>query len=179
MAKTVKYHAMVNKYGWPIFSSSQTDNRIALCKKALCVDRSLIIKIKKCYLSELDAQKYCKLKFLSEEYFNENAKSLLQLGWGGLYEAPKYALEGAFYPFVRCVQRTRPMDTGIIWIGTRHEYPRIYVDNLVANWLCPYSRGGHVMPEPFEPLHRVLDNWTRLADRRFYPDLLLPPVPDI
>lgn len=179
MAKSVKYHAMLNKHGWSIFSSSQTDNRIALCKKALCVDRSLIIKIKKCYSNDLDVQKYCKLKFLSEEYFNENAKRLLQLGWGGMYETPKYALEGAFYPFVRCVQRTRPIDTGIIWIGTRHEYPRIYVDNLVASWLCPYSKGGHVMTEPFEPLHRVLDNWSRLADRRFYPGLMLPPVPDL
>lgn len=179
MAKAVKYHEMVNKYGWPMFSSTQTDNRIALCKRALCPDRSLIIKMKDCYESEVITQKYCKLKFLSEEYFNENLKNLLQLGWGGMYKTPKYALEGAFYPFVRCMQRTRPVDTGVIWIGTRYEYPRIYVDNLVANWLCPYSRGGHVLWEPFEPVYRVIQNWSRLADRRFYPDLQLPPVPDL
>lgn len=170
---------MFNKHGWPIFSSAQTDNRIALCKRALCPDRSLIIKFKDCYQSEIETQKYCKIKFLSEEYFNENARSLQQLAWGGAYSTPKYALEGGFYPFVRCIKRTRPIDAGIIWIGTKHEYPRIYVDNLVANWLCPYSRGGHVMFEPFEPLHRVLENWSRLADRRLFPDLMLPPVPDL
>jgi hypothetical protein len=35
------------------------------------------------------------------------------------------------------------------------------------------------MVEPFEPLHRVLDNWQRLADRRYYPCLMLPPVPEL
>lgn len=162
-----------------MFSPSQTENRIALCKSALCPDRSLIIKIKDCFASELETQKHCKLKFLSEEYFSENAKNITELAWGGKYKTPKYALEGAFYPFVRCIQRTRPVDAGIIWIGTRHEYPRIYVDNLVANWLCPYSRAGYVMTEPFEPIYKVLDNWRRLSDRRFFPDLLLPPVPDL
>lgn len=179
MARAVKYHAMLNDYGWPIFSSTQTDNRIALCKRALCIDRSLIIKIKDCYSSDSIAQKYCKLRFLSEEYFNENAKDVLQLGWGGVHKTPKYALEGAFYPFVRYIYRVRPVDSGIIWIGTKHEYPRIKVENLVADWLCPYSRGGLVMQEPFEPLHRVLENWQRLADRRYYPCLTLPPVPDL
>jgi len=179
MAKAVKYHDMASKHGWPIFSSTQTDNRLALCKKALCPDRSLLVRLKDCYPSELEVQKYCKLKFLSEHYFSENAKNLRQLAWGGKYVTPKYALEGAFYPFVRCIQKTRPIDSGIIWIGTRHEYPRIYVDNLVADWLCPYARSGHVMTEPFEPLHQVLDNWSRLADRRLYPCLALPPMPDL
>lgn len=179
MARAVKYHEKFNKYGWPVITSTQTDNRIALCKRALCADRTLIIKIKDCYTSDIEVQKYCKLKFLSEEYFNENAKLLTGLAWGGMYKTPKYALEGAFYPFVRCIQRTRPVDAGIIWIGTRHEYPRIYVDNLVANWLCPYSRSGYVMTEPFEPIYRVLDNWARLANRRYFPDLTLPPVPDL
>jgi hypothetical protein len=34
------------------------------------------------------------------------------------------------------------------------------------------------MVEPFEPLHQVLDNWARLSDRRFFPFLDLPPVPE-
>lgn len=179
MAKSVRYREMVNDHGWSIFSSAQTENRIALCKRALCPDRSLLIRFKDCYLSELEAQKYCKMKFLSEHDFNKNAENLRQLAWGGRFVAPKYALEGGFYPFVRCVQKVRPLDSGIIWIGTRYEYPRIYVENLVANWLCPYSKGGHVMSEPFEPLHRVLDNWERLADRRYYPCLALPPLPTL
>lgn len=179
MAKAVKYHNMRNKEGWNIFSKAQTDNRLALCKKALCADRSLTIKFKDCFQSDTEIQKYCKIRFLSEEYFNENAKLLAELAWGGRFKTPENALEGAFYPFVRCIMRTRPIDAGIIWIGTKHEYPRIYVDNLVANWLCPYSRSGIVMVEPFEPVGRVLDNWSRLADRRFYPDLMLPPLPDL
>jgi hypothetical protein len=179
MARAVKYHEKKTKGGWPMFTSSQTDNRFALCKKALCPDRSLLVRFKDCYQSEEHIQEFCRLKFLSEEYFEYNVRDLKLLPWGGNYKVYKFALEGAFYPFVRCVQKTRPLDTGIIWIGTKHEYPRIWVDNSVANWLCPYSRGGHVMTEPFEPLYKVLDNWARLSDRRFFPFLNLPPVPDL
>jgi hypothetical protein len=179
MARGVKYHERFSKHGWPMFTTTQTDNRIALCKRALCPDRSLIIKFKDCYQSETEIQKFCKLRFLSEEYFTYHVKEVRALAWGGMFVKYKNALEGAFYPFVRCMKRTRPVDTGIIWIGTRHEYPRIFVDNMVANWLCPYSKGGHVMTEPFEPVYRVLDNWHRLSDRRFYPFLNLPPIPEL
>lgn len=179
MTKAVKYHELVNKNGWPMFTSNQTENRFALCRKALCPGRDLGIKMKDCYSSQSQIQKYCKLEFLSEESFSANAEDLSQLAWGGMYANYKQALEGAFYPFVRCIQRVRPIDSGVIWIGTRHEYPRIYVDNLVADWLCPYSKGGHVMVEPFEPLGRVLANWSRLSDYRYYPCLTLPPVPDL
>lgn len=179
MARAPKYHARLNKNGWPIFTSTQTDNRIALCKKALCIDRTMLIRFKDCYKDEQQIAEFCKLRFLSEEYFTENLKSISQLAWGGAYTNYKFALEGAFYPFVRCIQRVRPLDHGAIWIGTRHEYPRIFVNNLVADWLCPYSRSGIVMTEPFEPLYRVLDNWQRLSDRRLYPSLNLPPVPDL
>jgi hypothetical protein len=179
MARAVKYHARTNKDGWPVFTKTQTDNRIALCKSALCPDRTLLIKFKDCYKDETEIAKFCKMRFLSEEYFDQNVKDLSKLAWGGVYTKYAFALEGAFYPFVRCIQRSRPIDTGVIWIGTRHEYPRVFVDNLVAHWICPYSRSGIVMTEPFEPLHRVLDNWQRLADRRFYPCLNLPPVPDL
>lgn len=179
MARAVKYHHKRNQYGWPLFTSNQTENRIALCRKALCPQRDLTLRFKDCYPSEQEIVKFCKLQFLSEEYFNENAKSIQEMGWGGCYKTPKSALEGAFYPFVRCIQRCRPIDTGIVWIGTKYEYPRIYVDNLVANWLCPYSEAGYVMSEPFEPLPRVLQNWSQLADRRRYPSLSLPPSPDL
>jgi hypothetical protein len=179
MSKRVKYHEMFNEYGWPVFSSSQTENRLALCKRALCETRRLTIKIKDCYRSELEAQKYCKLRFVSENYFSENAAGINELAWGGMYQTLRNGLEGGFYPFVRCIERNRPVDSGIIWLGTRHEYPRIYVDNLVANWLCPYSKSGSVLTEPFAPLPRVVEIWARLADRRLYPGLDLPPVPDL
>lgn len=170
---------MFGSGGWPILSSTQTENRIALCKRALCPDRSLIIRFKDCYECEEQSVEYRKTRFTSEECFNENAGKIRQLAWGGRYSAPKYAVEGAFYPFVRCMQRIRPVDDGIIWIGTRYEYPRIWLNNLVASWLCPYSSMGYVMTEPFEPICRVLENWTRLADKRLYPSLDLPPIPDL
>lgn len=179
MTKDAKHYSFFNENGWSIFSSSQTDNRFALCKRALCSTRSLIIKIKDCFPSEAEAQKYYKDRFTSAEDFDENAKDLAQLAWGGKFKTPFNALEGGFYPFVRCVQRIRPIDSGVIWIGTRYEYPRIYVDNLVARWLCPYTPAGVVMTEPFEPLSRVLQSWPRLSDPRRYPCLALPPVPPL
>lgn len=178
MAKNVRFHQRSNENDWPVFTANQTDIRIALCRAALCPDKKMILRFKDCYQSDTDIEKFCKTEFLSEEYFNLLIDSLRGLAWGGKYKSPKCALEGAFYPFVRCVKRVRPIDSGIIWIGTRYEYPRIWIDNMVATWLCPYSKGGHVMVEPFEPLHRVLDNWARLSDRRFFPFLDLPPVPE-
>jgi hypothetical protein len=178
MAKGIKFHERKNKDGWPVFTANQTDIRIALCRKALCPDKKMVLRFKDCYQSDAEAQKLCKTGFLSEEYFDFVAKDLRALAWGGKCKTPECALEGGFYPFIRCVKRVRPIDVGIIWIGTRHEYPRIWVDNMVATWLCPYSKGGHVMVEPFEPLHQVLDNWARLSDRRFFPFLDLPPVPE-
>lgn len=178
MARAVKFHEVVNSLGWPMFTANQTDIRFALCKKALCPDRTLILKLKDCYQSEAQEQSFCKLKFLSEEYFTANLSKIEGLAWGGVHMNCKLALEGGFYPFVRYMNRCRPVDTGCIWIGTRHEYPRIYVNNRVANWICPYSRTGHVMTEPFEPLYRVIENWSKLANKKRYPDLDLPPLID-
>lgn len=179
MASGSRYHEMFTKEGWPVFSSTQTENRIALCKKALCPDRSLIIRFKDCYVSDSEAAKYRKLRFTSEECFNKSAEEIRELAWGGRYFTPKYAIEGGFYPFVRCAQKIRPVDAGIIWIGSRYEYPRVLLNNLVASWLCPYTKSGLVMTEPFEPIGKVLSNWSRLSDRRLYPCLTLPPVPDL
>lgn len=139
----------------------------------------MTVKFKDCYESDSIAQRFCKLEFLYGEYFTENLKKIDELGWGGVFATPKFALEGAFYPFIRCLQRHRPTDIGCIWIGTKHEYPRIFVDNRVADWICPYSKMGHIMTEPFEPLGNVLTNWNRLSDKRMYPCLDLPPIPEL
>lgn len=179
MARAVKYHQQYSATGWPLFTSSQTDNRIALCRKSLCPDRSLTLKFKDCYESDSILQGLCKLSFVYGEYFTEHLKRIAELGWGGRYKVPKFAHEGAFYPFIRCVEGCRPVDSGCIWIGTKHDYPRIYVDNRVADWLCPYSGMGHILTEPFEPLSKVIANWDRLADKRFYPGLDLPPIPEL
>lgn len=179
MARAVQYHQRYSATGWPLFTSTQTDNRIALCKKSLCPDRSLRIKLKDCYQSDSDIEKLCKLKFIYSEYFSEHFKKVAELGWGGKFKTPKFAHEGAFYPFVRFVEGCRPIDQGCIWIGTKHEYPRIYVNNLVADWLSPYSGMGYILTEPFEPIGNVLNNWRRLSDKRFYPNLDLPVVPEL
>lgn len=179
MARTTKFHEQRSSTGWPVFSSTQTDNRIALCRKALCPNRSLTIKFKDCYDSLSSVESLCKLKFIYAEYFAEHFKKVNELGWGGRFSVPRNAHEGAFYPFIRCMERHRPVDSGCVWIGTRHEYPRIYVNNHVADWLCPYSRMGYILTEPFEPLSKVIANWDRLCDKRFYPDLDLPPIPEL
>lgn len=179
MARAAKYHQQYSATGWPMFTATQTDNRIALCRKALCPDRSLTLKFKNCYESELVAERYCKLRFLYGEYFTEHLKKINELGWGGEYKVPKIAPEGAFYPFVRCLERHRPADVGCIWIGTKHDYPRIYVNNMVADWLCPYTKMGHILTEPFALLGDVIQNWRRLSDKRLFPSLDLPLVPDL
>lgn len=179
MARAVKYHQQYSTTGWPLFTSSQTDNRIALCRKALCPNRSLTLKFKDCYESNFVAEKFCKIKFIYAEYFTEHLKKVSELGWGGLYKVPKLAPEGAFYPFIRCLEKHRPIDSGCIWMGTKAEYPRIYVDNRVADWLCPYSKMGYILTEPFEPLSSVIANWKKLSDKRLYPGLDLPPIPEL
>jgi hypothetical protein len=179
MARGIRHHQRFTPFGWPLFTASQTDIRLALCRRALCPDRSLALRFKDCYESDSVVQQFCKLEFLAPQYFAENLLRVGELGWGGRYKVPRVALEGAFYPFIRCVVGHRPVDQGCIWIGTKHDYPRIFVNNHVADWLCPYSSSGHVMTEPFEPLPRVIANWGRLSNPRIFPCLLLPPVPDL
>lgn len=159
-----------------MFTSTQTDNRFALCKEALCPTRKMILRFKNCYKNDLQIQEYAKLRATSRREFTEILLAIDEFGWGGEYCSYKFALEGAFYPFVRCSGRV-PIDSGAIWIGTKHEYPLIYVKNTVANWLCPYTKTGSVMVEPFEPLPRIIENWHRLSDRRLYPCLRLDPLP--
>ena len=147
-----------------------------LCREALCAnDRSLRLKFKDCYENELAVQRHARLRFQSVEQFNAVYQEIEQYGWGGRYIKIEESLVGAFYPFVR-VRGSKPVDTGAIWIGTFEDFPKIYVDNLVANWICPYTRGGLVMREPFEPVGRVLANWERLANGALYPALDLDPI---
>ena len=174
--KRNKHRVQLNKYGWPLFTASQTENRIALCKEALCPTRELIIRFKNCYENDLSIQRRARLTATSRQEFSEILAEINERGWGGEYCTYKQALEGAFYPFVRCSGR-KPVDTGAIWIGTRYDYPLIFVDNSVANWVCPYTKSGKVMSEPFEPYARVVQNWGRLSNRKLYPSLNLQPVP--
>lgn len=135
-----------------------------------------MLRFKQWQNSDYDIQKRARMTPTSREDFSEVLADINQFGWGGRYYKFEQALEGAFYPFVRCSGRV-PVDTGAIWIGTRYDYPLIYVDNTVANWICPYTKSGKVMVEPFEPFHRVVENWHRLSNRRLYPCLKLAPVP--
>lgn len=135
-----------------------------------------MLRFKHWHRSDMDLQKYARLSPTSREDFTERMQEMSQFGWGGQYWKPEVALEGAFYLFVRCNGR-KPIDTGAIWIGTRYDFPLIYVDNSVANWICPYTRTGRVMTEPFEPIHRVIENWARLSNRKLYPSLNLQPLP--
>lgn len=182
MARAIrKFHVreIRNKYGWAVISKPQTQTRLALCREALCGNsRSLRLKFKRCYDSDLVIQKHARLKFTSTEDFQSTYEDIDQYGWGGEYMKIETALEGAFYPFVR-VRGGTPIDCGAIWIGTFHDFPKIYVDNLVANWLCPYTKSGLVVTEPFEPLARVLENWNRLANSTLFPALELEPVAPI
>jgi hypothetical protein len=38
---------------------------------------------------------------------------------------------------------------------------------------------GYILTEPFEPLSSVIANWKKLSDKRLYPGLDLPPIPEL
>jgi hypothetical protein len=171
-----KHYEQLNKYGWPVFSKAQTDNRLALCKQAICQGRKYVIRFKRWYNTELDIQKHAKLRTTSRQEFTEILEEINQFGWGGIYCQIEQAIEGGFYPFVRC-SGNKPIDTGAIWIGTRHDFPLIYINNTVADWICPYTKSGNVMTEPFDTLPQVVQNWHRLSNRKLFPSLRLQPLP--
>jgi hypothetical protein len=166
---------MYSESGRLVFSKSQTDNRFALCKAALCPTRIHTIRLKAIYEDTEDIEKFA-INDFDELLFNRMLVRLSQIAWGGVFTKYDldYSPEGAFYPFVRFSGRGyKPIDTGAIWIGARHCYPRIFVDNGVANWVEPYSRSGIVMTEPFEPYANVRQNMRRLANKAIYPMLEL------
>lgn len=106
--------------------------------------------------------------------FTDRYFQLQMRGWGGVYTSyDQSALpEGAFLPFVRTRFNSQaPVDEGCIWIGSFSEFPRIYVANNVAKWVCPYSKSGYVITEVFLPYAEARKILPRLADRRIYPDL--------
>jgi hypothetical protein len=105
----------------------------------------------------------------TKQYFELNQKA-----WGGEYlDYDKItAPEGAFFPFVRTrFNSHQPIDEGCIWIGNMSEFPRIYVNNSVARWTCPYSKCGFVRKEPFLPMAEARKILPRLMNKVIYPDL--------
>lgn len=172
---TRKYHEELNDYGWPLFNKTQTDSRLALCRAALCPRSNMKLVFKDIYENDLQIQSFARLRLTSRDDFTDIFEMLKERAWGGRFVKLIKALEGGFYPFVRNVEGN-PVDSGAIWIGTRHSYPMIYVENTVANWICPYTKSGLIMTEPFDTLPNVLLNWERLANKKLYPCLSLEPV---
>lgn len=117
------------------------------------------------------------LEFDSVDELSNRYLRLNELGYGGEFEKydKQYCPEGALYPFVRVRGRKKYeiIDTGCIWVGTRFEYPRIFVDNDVANWLCPYSQGGSVRIDPFRPYFQVIQIMPKLMNKYHHPDIEL------
>lgn len=176
MPNKKKYHERFSEAGVSIFTTTQTDNRIALCKEAL-TSEGFLLRLTDSF-GELGQERFRVMDF-DVLAFNRLRDELFSIAWGGRYLKVRNAVEGGLYPFVRCQQRNRPVDRGVIWIGTRYEYPRIYVTNYVAEWISPYTAGGSVMTEPFESLARVTANWAKLSNYVNYPDLDLPLTPPI
>jgi hypothetical protein len=170
-----KIRQLFTESGWPVFTTTQTETRIALCRAAICPQGKYRIKFKKIYQKQNDETKFARTTFPAKQEIEQLTLEIELLPWGGEYSTYKQAPEGAFYPFVRS-KGPGPIDTGIIWIGTKYDFPKIYIGNTVANWLCPYNSSGTVMTEPFAPLADVITNWSKLADKRFFPMLDLPPV---
>ena len=171
-----KHQERLNTYGWPVFTKAQTEMRLALCKAAVAPTRKYLIRFKDCYENDLEIQQHSKLQKLSRHIFDETLQQINEKSWGGKYRKYDIALEGAFLPFVRC-SGVKPLDQGAIWIGTKHDYPLIFINNFVAHWLCPYTKMGLIMTEPFDTYSSVVQNWSRLSNRKLYPCLDLDPVP--
>lgn len=170
-----RYYEKFSESGWGLFTKSQTDNRFALCKAALCPTTSLCLRFKAVYKSQEEVERFCRTKFVAPELFTKSYAEIEELGWGGRYMNydKGYASYGAFYPFVRTAgtRSFRPVDTGCIWIGTDREYPLIFLRNGVATWISPYSPGGYVRSEPFIQWPTIRNHIKSLSDKRIYPDL--------
>lgn len=173
-----KFHERYGDSGHFYFSIPQADNRFALCKESLLFERGVLVKFKKIYGSMRDVELCSILEFDSVDALSERYDKLNQLGYGGEFERydKQYCPEGALFPFVRVRGRKKYeiIDTGCIWAGTRFEYPRIFVDNDVANWLCPYSPGGFPRKDPFRPYYQVIQITSKLMNKLHHPDIQLP-----
>lgn len=173
-----KFHGRYGDSGHFYFSLAQVENRFALCKESLLYDRSVVLRYKKIYGSMRDMELCSITEFESVSELSARYDKLNQIGYGGEFERydKQYCPEGALILFVRVKGRRKYeiVDTGCIWLGSRFEYPRIFVDNDVANWLCPYSPGGFARKDPFRPYYQVIQILPKLMNRAHHPDIDLP-----
>lgn len=169
-----KLHYKFSENGSLLFTETQTKRRFALCKEALSNDKNYTFRVKDIYsnLSQIEEKAIAdldKIYLFTKTYFE-----LSQIAWGGRYiNYNKIAAPvGAFFPFIRTrFNSHQPIDEGCIWIGSICEFPRIYVSNSVAKWICPYSKCGFVRKEPFLPAPEARKILPRLMNRVIYPDL--------
>lgn len=157
-----------------IFSRTETDNRFALCRESLLYSKGIYLYLKGVYPSLLEIESFC---VLSPDKFEMKRKyeDLSDLGYGGqfLKYEKGFCPEGALFPFLRGKGRKNIeiVDEGCIWLGTRFDYPLIFIENEVANWINPYSKTGRVRIDPFRPYAQVLDLLPKLVNKDKYPDL--------
>lgn len=175
-----KFQGRFGESGHFYFSLAQTESRFALCKEALLYERVVNLKFKKIYGSMRDVELCSIAEYESVGELSARYNKLDQLAYGGEFEKydKQYCPEGALYPFVRVKGRKNYeiVDTGCIWVGTRFEYPRIFVDNDIANWLVPYSPGGFVRKDPFRPYAQVIQIMSKLTNTAHHPDLDMPTI---
>lgn len=172
------YNLRRTELGGYAFSLTQTDIRFALCKESLLFEKSVSIGLKKIYGSIRDIELCAITECDSVDELADRYEKLNALGYGGEFAKydKQYCPEGALFPFVRFKGRKNLelIDEGCIWIGSRFEYPRIFVANEVANWLCPYSQGGTVRIDPFRPYFQVVQILPKLMNKHHHPDIDLP-----
>jgi hypothetical protein len=170
-----KFHGRFGESGHYYFTASQTDNRLALCKDCLLFERGVVIRFKKIYESLRDMEQCAILEYNDVSELHERYQRLDELAFGGeFFPYEKGCLpEGALLPFVRArgTRRYELIDTGCIFIGTKYEYPRIFVDNEVARWFSAYSPGGYARKKPFLPYPAILDVLPELMHKKNYADL--------
>jgi len=169
-----KFHERYSDDGHFYFSRTQADNRFALCRECLRFKKSTKVRFRRIYGSLKDIEKCSIVEYSSVYVLHERYLRLAGLADGGEYWRydQDYCPEGSFFPFVRTSAASyAPIDTGCIWLGTRFEYPRIFVSNEVAKWISPYSPGGFPRVDPFRPYFQVIDILPRLMNKARYPDL--------
>lgn len=156
------------------FSRTQTDNRFSLCRECLIFEKGIKVRLRRIYGSIADVEKCSIVEPSNVLDLHNRYVSLAMLADGGEYCKYDKELcpEGALFPFVRTKTASlAPVDTGCIWIGTRFEYPKIFVDNEVARWLSPYSPGGFPRVDPFRPYFQISDFLPKLMNKAWHPDL--------
>jgi hypothetical protein len=156
------------------FSLTQVDNRFALCKECLRFKKGVKIRLRRVYASTQDVERSAVVEYRSVRDLHTRYFDLAVRADGGEYYKydKSYCPEGSLFPFVRTAASSFvPIDTGCIWLGTRFEHPRIFVDNQVAKWISPYSPGGFPRLDPFRPYSEVIDIFSKLMNQSRYPDL--------